>query len=203
MCRLRTSCGPRAGLVRTPWFPAVVPRTCSTDHHYFQRKLGEKLPCCGHLYLLVLSRNFRHRLAPELLVTNFAHGWGINRIPTLDCAYSIETCVLIGFDSLIQANNHSKPYISDIFMNVAFTWWFTAKTCSNSCSKHMIFTMVQLACTWCLHVPRMCSKQVLSRNHRSSIGETSWCDFLAMLVCGVPCGRTSPYQSWCNYRGCL
>ena len=40
MCRLRTSCGPRAGLVRTPWFPAVVPRTCSTDHHYFQRKLG-------------------------------------------------------------------------------------------------------------------------------------------------------------------
>ena len=67
----------------------------------------------------------------------------------------------------------------------------------------MIFTMVQLAFTWCLHVPRMCSKQVLSRNHRSSIGETSWCDFLAMLVCGVPCGRTSPYQSWCNYRGCL
>ena len=40
MCRLRTSCGPRAGLVRTPWFPAVVPHTCSTDHHYFQRKLG-------------------------------------------------------------------------------------------------------------------------------------------------------------------
>ena len=32
--------GPRAGLVRTPWFPAVFPRTCSTDHHYFQRKLG-------------------------------------------------------------------------------------------------------------------------------------------------------------------
>ena len=33
--------GPRAGLVRTPWFPAVVPRTCSTDYILFSKEVRE------------------------------------------------------------------------------------------------------------------------------------------------------------------
>ena len=76
MCRLRTSFGPRAGLVRAScalpgfrlWFPVPAARITII----FKGSSDEKLPCCGHLYLLVLSRNFRRRLARELLVTNFA-----------------------------------------------------------------------------------------------------------------------------------
>ena len=57
-----------------------------------------------------------------IILIHFAHRCAVNRIQPIDCAYSIETCVLIGFDSLIQTQKHSKPYIPDIFMNVAFTW---------------------------------------------------------------------------------
>ena len=54
---------------------------------------------------------------------------------------------------------------------------------------------MQIAFTWCFPVLKICSRKVLPRNHRSSMREKCWCDFLDRLVCGVPCGKAFKYQT--------
>ena len=61
--------------------------------------------------------------------------------------------------------------------------------------KRIFWTMVQLAFTWCFPILKICSRKVLPRNHRSSMGEKCSCDFWDMLVCGVPCGKAVNYQT--------
>ena len=61
--------------------------------------------------------------------------------------------------------------------------------------KRIFLTMVQLAFTWCFPILKICSRKVLPRNHRSSMGEKCSCDFWDMLVCGVPCGKAVNYQT--------
>ena len=61
--------------------------------------------------------------------------------------------------------------------------------------KHIFLTIVQIAFTWCFPVLKICSRKVLPRNHRSSMREKCWFDFLDRLVCGVPCGKAFKYQT--------
>ena len=76
--------------------------------------------------------------------------------------------------------------------DVALSRWITSdgNNTAITAEKHCSTTA---ACCWLWSSEQM---DVDNATFHCRSQEKSWCDFLGMLACGVPWGRTSRYQSW-------